>query len=59
MELFDLKEDIGEQHDLVASNPEKVRELSIVLSDYLKEVNAQMPIHKNTGLKVSLPINAL
>ncbi len=58
-ELFDLKEDIGEQHDLVASNPEKVRELATVLSDYLQTVNAQMPIHKNTGLKVSLPINAL
>ena len=59
MELFDLKEDIGEQLDLVASNPEKVRELATVLSDYLQEVNAQMPIHKNTGLKVSLPINTL
>jgi arylsulfatase A-like enzyme len=59
MELFDLKEDIGEQHDLVASNPEKVRELATVLSNYLQDVNAQMPTHKNTGLKVSLPINAL
>jgi len=59
MELFNLKEDIGEQHDLVASNPEKVRELAIVLSDYLIEVNAQMPIHKNTGLEVSSPVNTL
>lgn len=59
MELFNLKDDIGEQHDLSRSNPEKVKELATTLSDYLLEVDAQMPIHKKTGLKVSLPINAL
>ena len=59
MELFNLKEDIGEQNDLLASNPEKVRELATVLSDYLQEVNAQMPVHRETGLRVSLPINSL
>jgi len=57
VELFNLKDDIGEQHDLVASNKGKVIELATVLSDYLQEVNAQMPIHKETGLRVSLPIN--
>ena len=59
MEIFNLKEDIGEQHDLAASNPEKVKEMATVLSDYLQEVNAQMPIHKETDLRVSLPINSL
>ena len=59
MELFNLKDDIGEHHDLSRSNPEKVKELATTLSDYLLEVDAQMPIHKKTGLKVSLPINAL
>ena len=59
MELFDLKKDIGETQNLVNSNPEKVKELAMVLSDYFEEVDAQMPVHKETGLKVNLPINAL
>ncbi len=58
-ELFNLKDDIGEQNNLVSSNPQKAKELAIVLSDYLKKVNAQMPKHKKTGIKVAYPINAL
>ena len=58
-ELFNIMEDIGEQHNLMNSNPQKAKELAIVLSDYLVEVNAQMPTHKKTGIKVELPINAL
>lgn len=59
IELFNLKDDIGEQNNLVFSNTEKVKELAIVLSNYLQKVDAQMPIHKNTRKKVSLPIDAL
>ncbi len=58
-ELFDLKEDIGEQHNLVKSNTEKAKELATILSDYLVEVDAQMSVHKKTGVKVAYPINAL
>jgi len=58
-ELFNIMEDIGEQYNLINSNPQKAKELATVLSDYLVEMNAQMPTHKKTGIKVDLPINAL
>ncbi len=59
LELFNLKDDVGEQNNLVLSNTKKVKELANVLSDYLQKVDAQMPIHKKTGKKVSLPIYTL
>ena len=58
-EMFNLKEDIGEQNSLVDSNPEKVKELATVLSNYLQKVDAQLPVHKKTGIKVALPIKVL
>ena len=58
-ELFNVIKDIGEQHNLIDSHPQKAKELAAVLSDYLKKVNAQMPVHKKTGKKVALPIDAL
>ena len=58
-ELFNIYKDIGEQNNLVKSNPEKVKELAIILTDYLKSVKAQMPKHKKTGKVVSYPINTL
>lgn len=58
-ELFNIKEDIGEQHNLADTDPKKVKELAIVLSNYLKSVDAQMPKHKKTGKTVSLPIKIL
>jgi arylsulfatase A-like enzyme len=54
-ELYNLKEDIGESTNLVEENPEKTRELAKVLSDYLKNVDAQMPVDKRTGEKVEYP----
>jgi hypothetical protein len=51
MELYNIKEDIGETTNLIEENPEKSKELAKVLSDYLKDVDAQMPIDKNTGKK--------
>jgi len=59
MELFNLKEDIGEAHNLIAVNPNKTEELAKVLSDYLLEVKAQMPSDKKTGIKIPLPIKIL
>lgn len=52
MELYNLKEDIGESTDLVEDNPEKVEEMAKVLTDYLKDVDEQMPIDQATGKKV-------
>ncbi|RUA08111.1 MAG: sulfatase [Flavobacteriia bacterium] len=58
-ELFNIKNDIGEHQNLAKSNPKKLKELAKILSEYLVKVNAQMPVHRNTGKKVLLPINSL
>ncbi|SHJ79913.1 sulfatase [Pseudozobellia thermophila] len=56
MELFNLKEDIGETKNLVETDTIKAKELARNLSDYLKDVDAQMPILKTTGEVVPYPI---
>ena len=43
IELYNLKEDIGEKNNLAASMPEKMDELRKILHDWRKEVGAQMP----------------
>ena len=40
-ELYKLSEDIGEQNDLIFSNPEKAKALSAELMDWLNSSNAQ------------------
>jgi hypothetical protein len=42
-ELYNLKEDIGEQHDLAARMPEKVNALRDQLHAWRTQVDAQMP----------------
>jgi arylsulfatase A-like enzyme len=42
VQLFNLKTDIGEQHDLSGSEPEKVNELRSMLHKWREDVNAQM-----------------
>jgi arylsulfatase A len=43
VELYDLGTDIGERHDLAASNPKKVKELRNRLHKWRNQVGAQMP----------------
>ena len=43
VELYNLKDDIGEQHDLAAARPEKAAALRALLHDWRKEIKAQMP----------------
>jgi arylsulfatase A-like enzyme len=43
VQLFDLKTDLSEQHDLSRKNPEKTQELEKRLDRRLKAVDAQMP----------------
>jgi hypothetical protein len=46
-ELFNLATDIGEKNNLASQMPEKVSEMSAVLTNYLKSVNAETaPIPK-------------
>ncbi len=58
-ELFNLKEDIGETSNLVKSQPDKLKELARILTDYLRSVDAQMPTDKRTGSVVEMPIDAI
>lgn len=59
MELYNLKEDIGETKNLFDENPEKARELAETLTNHLKSVKAQMPIDKKTGEQIEYPIELL
>lgn len=42
--LFHLKEDPGEQRDLVASHPEEVRELDTLIEEFLTSTRAVVPV---------------
>jgi hypothetical protein len=41
--LYNLKDDIGEQHNLVAAMPRKAEEMEGRLMAYLREVGAEVP----------------
>jgi arylsulfatase A-like enzyme len=43
VELFNLKDDIGERHDLAKSQPELAAKLTKLLHDWRQQVDAQMP----------------
>lgn len=58
-ELFNLRDDLGETNNLVNEKPEKLKELAMVLTDYLKKYNAPMPVIKATNDPVPWPIDAL
>ena len=55
MELYHLKNDIGEASNLASEMAKKRDELAKILSDHLRDVNAQMPIYKSTGKAVPFP----
>jgi arylsulfatase A-like enzyme len=48
-ELYYLKDDIGEQHNLLAQYPAKAKAMAQQLLNMLKEENAQFPIDEKTG----------
>ncbi|MCG7859810.1 sulfatase, partial [Flavihumibacter sediminis] len=55
LELYNLKEDIGEQQDKALQHPEKVKELSKLLSDQLRIWKAPMLTYKANGNRVPYP----
>ncbi|MCK0132984.1 sulfatase [Arenibacter sp. S6351L] len=59
MELFNIKEDIGETKNLVKEQPAKARELAKILSNYLRKVEAQIPSQKDTGEQIAFPDEVL
>lgn len=56
-ELFNINEDIGETQNLAAIEKSKLAELALELSNYLKEVDAQMPAHRESNEQVAWPID--
>ncbi|MEX0360397.1 MAG: sulfatase/phosphatase domain-containing protein, partial [Allomuricauda sp.] len=56
MELFNLEKDIGETENLTVAHAAKKEELVQLLSNYLAEVEAQMPWDKSTEKLVEYPI---
>lgn len=55
LELYNIKEDIGEQYDLSKKYPKRVKILADLLTKKLKESGAQLPNFKKTGLRVPFP----
>ena len=55
LELYNLREDIGETHDLAAENPQKCAELATILSDKLREWGSPMPFNPAEGKPVPFP----
>ena len=55
MELFNLKEDIGETENILTESIGKAQELATILTNHLRQVKAQMPIDKSTGKQVEFP----
>ena len=54
-ELFNITDDISEENNLAEKNPDQLRDLAGELTRYLKEVNAQMPQHKENKKQVAWP----
>ncbi|MET0574093.1 MAG: sulfatase [Pedobacter agri] len=54
LELYNLKDDLGEQHDLSGKYPEVVRQLLEKLSDWRKNVKAPVPSQINPEFEPEL-----
>ncbi len=57
-ELYNISDDISEKNNLADKNPEKVNELALKLGEYLRSVQADRPINKETTLLVAWPDKA-
>jgi arylsulfatase A-like enzyme len=54
-ELYNISEDIGEMNNVAGKNPAKVMELAAKLGIYLRSVEADRPLFKETKLPVAWP----
>lgn len=55
LELYNLVEDLGEQHNIAAEHPEKLREMAEAMTRNLKERDALMPTLRATGEQIPYP----
>ncbi|MCK5369828.1 MAG: sulfatase-like hydrolase/transferase, partial [Cyclobacteriaceae bacterium] len=58
-ELFNLEKYISESENLVEKEQDKVDELAMILSDFLRETEAGMPVYNNDGRRVPYPDDAV
>jgi arylsulfatase A-like enzyme len=56
-EMYNLKDDIGENYNLIHSNSAKARQLTILLKNVLDKNNAPMPSFKKNAKKVEINID--
>jgi arylsulfatase A-like enzyme len=54
-ELYNLNDDIEESNNLSDIHPDKVKQLSVILSNELRKQKAPMPSFKSTGKVVPMP----
>lgn len=59
LRLYNIREDIGEQYNLVQVQPKKVQELAQALTDALKDCDAQRPRYKRTGELIPWPVESV
>ena len=55
LELYNLKNDIKEQHNLATEDPQKTKEMARLLTERMKKYDAQRPIYKATDKPVPWP----
>ena len=55
LRLFNIKEDIGEQHDISSTHPKMVKRLAKKLGKHLRACNAQRPKLKNSDTLLPYP----
>lgn len=55
LELYNIVNDIGEQHNVADKNPKIVKELASILSNRLREWNSPMPTKASNGKRVPMP----
>lgn len=58
-ELFNLAEDLSEEHNLASTHPEQVQQLAQRLQHELMSRDASMPVNRATGAPVKMPAEAL
>lgn len=55
LKLYNLKNDIKEQHDLSKQYPQKTKEMAKLLTNRLQQYHAQLPVYRATGKPVPWP----
>ena len=55
LELYKLSNDISEENNLAKNEKQKLAEMAKVLSEFLRETEAQMPVIKKKNKAVPYP----